>query len=185
MTLGGREARKENAMLSDTMTKAVNEQIKWELYSGYLYLSMSAWFADKGMPGFTHWMRLQAQEELMHAMKFYDFLIERGGSVELHAVDAPPKSWASPLAVIQETLKHEQSVTARINELMNLAMNERDHATTIFLQWYVTEQVEEEDNVGDVLAKLKLVGDKGEGLFMLDKELGQRVLGASAQAMGA
>ena len=169
-------------MLSTTMNDAVNEQIKWELYSSYLYLAMSAHFAGRGLDGFAHWMRLQAQEELLHAMKFYDFVIARGGHIHLQTVDAPPNDWKSPLAVFEATLTHEEHVTARINNLVNLALDERDHASNIFLQWFVTEQVEEEANVGEVLHKLRLVGDAGEGMFMLDKELGGRILGATAQA---
>lgn len=161
-------------MLTAKMETALNDQVKWELYSSYLYLSMSAYFADTGLPGFSNWMRIQAQEELSHAMKFYDYVLERGGRVELKAIDAPENQWKNTQDVIEETLKHEQFVTKRINELVDTAIEERDHATNIFLQWFVTEQVEEEDSVNEVLAKLKLVGNEG-GLFMLDKELGARV----------
>lgn len=162
-------------MLSEKMNAALNEQVKWELYSGYLYLSMSAYFANQGLPGASNWMRVQAQEELSHAMKFYDFILERGGAASLKAIDAPPAKWASPLKVFEESLKHERSVTARINNLMDVAMAEKDHATNIFLQWFVTEQIEEESSVGDVINKLKLVGKNGEGLLMIDKELAARV----------
>lgn len=162
-------------MLGEKMEQAINEQIKWEMYSGYLYLSMSAWCADKGLPGFAQWMRVQAQEELAHAMKFYDYVLERGGRVELAAVDKPDNGWETPLAVMEHTLKHERLVTARINDLMSVALDERDHAASIFLQWFVEEQVEEEDNVGDALAKLRLVSQDGSGMYMLDKEMGARV----------
>lgn len=168
-------------MLTEKMEKALNEQIKWELYSSYLYLSMNSYFAGAGLSGFSHWMRMQALEELQHAMKFYDYVLERGGTPELMAIAAPPNSWESPLNVFDETLKHEQHVTKLINQLVDVALEERDHATHIFLQWFVSEQVEEEDSVGEVLSRLKLVGDNGEGLFFLDKELSTRLApGASA-----
>lgn len=169
-------------MLTDKMNDAINEQIKWELYSSYLYLSMSAKCAEMGLGGFAHWMRLQADEEREHAMKFYDYVLERGGSVDLRPIDAPPSSWDNALAIFEETLKHERHVTARINDLVDVALAEKDHATNIFLQWFVTEQVEEEDNVGTVLDRLRLVGPAGEGLFFLDKELGTRVLGGGEPA---
>ena len=163
-------------MLGKKMEAAINEQIKWELYSGYLYLSMSAWFAGQGLPGFAHWMRLQAQEEQIHAMKFYDYVLERGATVELEAIDKPDNTWDTPLACLEHTLKHEQLVTSRINDLMSVALDERDHAAGIFLQWFVQEQVEEEDNVGEVLDKLRLVSKDGAGMYMLDKEMALRVL---------
>ncbi|GAB6176479.1 ferritin [Desulfobaculum senezii] len=162
-------------MLSEKMEKALNAQIKWEFYSSYLYLSMSSYFADKGLPGFSHWMRTQAQEELFHATKFYDYVLERGGKVELQSIDQPPSKWDDTLDVFKETLKHEQHVTKLINELVDTAISEKDHACNIFLQWFVEEQVEEEDSVNNVLDRLKLMGKEGSGLFMLDQELGKRV----------
>jgi ferritin len=162
-------------MLTKKLEKALNEQIKWELYSGYLYLSMSAWFADQGLSGFANWMRIQAQEELAHAMRFFDYLLERGGRAVMAAIDAPDSAWKTPLAVMQQTLEHEQHVTARINDLVDLAKAEKDHATDIMLQWFVSEQVEEEDSVGEVLNKVRLIGKDGGGLYMLDKELAGRV----------
>ncbi|SIO40474.1 ferritin [Halodesulfovibrio marinisediminis] len=162
-------------MLSEKMNQALNDQVKWEMFSSYLYLSMSAYFADKGMGGFAQWMRAQAQEELFHATKFYDYINERGGRVILQPIEAPDNDWANTLEVFEETLKHEQLVTSRINDLVNLAIDERDHATNIFLQWFVSEQVEEEDSVNDVLGKLKMIGGEGQGMLMLDSELGQRV----------
>ncbi|MGE4296427.1 MAG: ferritin [Desulfovibrionaceae bacterium] len=163
-------------MLTKKMCDAINEQVKWELYSSYLYLSMSAWCADNGLPGFAHWMRLQADEENMHAMKFYDYVLERGGKMVLQGIDAPPHDWATPLAVFEHTLEHELHVTRRINDLVDVAIAERDHATNIFLQWFVSEQVEEVDNVNTILAKLRLLGGLGGGLFMMDKELSARVV---------
>jgi ferritin len=162
-------------MLSEKMGKAINDQVKWELYSAYLYLSMAAYFEDIGLPGFANWMRVQDQEERFHAMKFFNFVIERGGRMTLQAIDAPPSEWDSPLHAFEETLKHEQGVTARINGLMDQAIKEKDHATVSFLHWYIDEQVEEESGVADVINKLKLVEKTSGGFFMLDKEMATRV----------
>ena len=162
-------------MLSDKMENALIEQITAEFYSSYLYLSMSAYFESKGLPGCANWMQAQAQEEWFHGMKMYDFVNERGGRVILKAIDQPPAEWDSTLAVFENVLQHEQKVTGLINNLVNLALDERDHATNIFLQWFVSEQVEEEASAGAVLDKLKLIGNDPNGLFVLDGELGQRV----------
>ncbi len=162
-------------MISGTLEKAINVQLNAELYSSYLYLSMSAYFSSTHLPGFANWMRVQAREELVHAMKFYDYVIERGGRVLLTTVDAPPLQWDSPQAAFEHVFNHEQKVTGLINDLVTLAVKENDHAATIFLQWYVTEQVEEESSAKKIVEKLKLTGGKGSGLFMLDQELGQRV----------
>ncbi|MEJ2657046.1 MAG: ferritin [Desulfobacterales bacterium] len=161
-------------MLSDRIQKALNGQLNAEIYSSYLYLSMNAYFKSVNLDGFANWMYAQAQEELMHAMKFYDFINQRGGRVFLTAIDAPPTDWDSPLAVFEDTLQHEQKVTGLINELVEIAMEDRDHATQIFLQWFVTEQVEEEESVGSVLEQLRLLGDARQGLFMMDRELASR-----------
>ena len=162
-------------MLSQRMNDALNEQVKWELYSSYMYLSMSSYFLDKGLGGFANWMRIQAQEELFHAMRFFDFIGERGGRAVLHPVDAPPAEWKNPLDAFTHTLEHERLVTSRINDLVNVAIEEKDQATNIFLQWFVTEQVEEEDSVNDVLNKLRLINGEGQGMLMLDKDLATRV----------
>lgn len=162
-------------MLSKKMQKALNGQINAELYSSYIYLSMSSYFQSINLPGFANWMRIQAQEELVHAIKFYDYVNERGGRVILHPVEGPPSKWASPPTVFEHVYQHEKKVTGLINDLVNLAMEERDHATNIFLQWFVTEQVEEEASANEVVQKLKLMGDASNGLFMLDRELAQRV----------
>lgn len=167
-------------MLTDKMQKALNEQINWELYSSYLYLSMSAHFLSVNLKGFANWMRAQAQEELLHAIKFYDFVHERGGKALLKPVKAPPAGWKSPLAVFRDTLKHEQHVSGRINDLVDLAIQEKDHASNIFLQWFVTEQVEEESSVEEIVHKLKLIADSTSGLFLLDRELAQRTFAAPA-----
>jgi len=162
-------------MLNNDMEKALNAQVNAEMYSAYLYLSMSAYFQSKSLGGFASWMRVQAQEEMVHAMKIYDFINERGGRVILELIEAPPTEWDSPLATMEAVYEHEQKVTGLINELVELALEKHDHATNIFLQWFVSEQVEEEDSANDVVEKIKLMGDARGGLFMLDRELGQRV----------
>jgi ferritin len=161
-------------MLSKKLQDAMNEQIKNELYSAYLYLSMSAYCEAANLPGFGHWMRMQAQEEEAHAMKFYDFIHERGGRVVLQAIDQPPVEFPSPLAVFEQTLEHEQKVTGMIHDLYTLAVEEKDYASQAFLQWFVMEQVEEEDSASQILETLKMIGDKGHALLMLDRELGKR-----------
>ncbi|MCF8040418.1 MAG: ferritin [Desulfohalobiaceae bacterium] len=161
-------------MLTQNMQKSLNDQITAETYSAYLYLSMAAYFEDQGLPGFSAWMKAQAQEELFHAMKFFNFVNDRGGRVLLGAIEQPPTEWASVVDVFQATLDHEKHVTSLINKLVDLAIEEKDHATNNFLQWFVGEQVEEEDTAGQILNKLKLMDQASGGLFMLDKELGQR-----------
>lgn len=162
-------------MLSPKMERAINGQINAELYSSYMYLSMSAWFEQAGLAGFANWMRQQVQEEMFHAMKMFNFVNGRGGRVLLDTIEKPPVAWKSALDVFQATLAHEQKVTGLINDLTNLALDERDHATNIFLQWFISEQVEEESGVGAILAKLQLIGKDSSGLFTLDQELGLRV----------
>ncbi len=161
-------------MLKEEMEKALNEQLKWELYSAYLYLAMSAYFEDQGLEGFAHWMKSQTAEEMMHAMKFYKFIAERDGRVVLEEIPAPPKEWANPEDVFDFAYKHEQEVTARINKLMSLAKRLEDYATENFLQWFVEEQVEEEASFKSILSKLRLIKNDPQALFYLDKELGQR-----------
>ena len=161
-------------MLTDKMQKALNGQMNAELYSSYLYLSMNAYFKSVNLDGFANWMYYQAQEELEHAMKFYDFICQRGGRVQLALIEAPPSEWNSPLAVFEDTLAHEQKVTGLINDLVEIANEQRDHASQIFLQWFVSEQVEEEDSVGGVLEQLKLMGEAKGGLFMMDREMAKR-----------
>ncbi|CCO22933.1 ferritin [Maridesulfovibrio hydrothermalis] len=167
-------------MSNKVLEKALNEQLNAELYSAYLYLSMSAYFSDIGLNGFANWMRVQAKEEQFHAMKFYDYIIERGGRVVLTAIEAPQVEWDGPLNVVEEVLVHEKKVTSLTNGIMDLAIAEKDHAANIFMQWFITEQVEEESNVNDVLSKLKLTGGEGNGMFILDKELSTRVFNAPA-----
>ena len=168
-------------MLSEKIQAALNGQLNAELYSSYLYMSMNAYFKSVNLDGFANWMYYQAQEELTHAMKFYDFINSRGGRVKLAQVDAPPSEWISPLAVYEATLEHEQKVTGLINDLVEMALKERDHATNIFLQWFVTEQVEEEESVGGVLEQLKLMGEAKGGIFMIDRELARRGAGGASE----
>ncbi len=162
-------------MINSKIEAAFNRQIVAELYSSYLYLSMSAYFESINLRGFAHWMRCQVQEELVHAMKFYNFIHERGGTVTLGGIDGPPTEWSSPVAAFGDAYSHEQKVTGLINSLVDLAMAERDHASNAFLQWFVTEQVEEEASADEVIKKIKLAGDQGSGMFMLDRELATRV----------
>lgn len=171
-------------MLSKTMEKALNEQINAEFYSSYMYLSMASWFESIGLPGAAKWMHAQTQEEWFHGMKLLAFVQERGGRVTLKAIKQPPVDWKSTLHVFQEILIHEQKVTGLINALASLALEEKDHATGIFLQWFVSEQVEEEASVSAVLDKLKLIGKDTSALFTLDATLGQRVFAPPA-AKGA
>lgn len=167
-------------MITETMQKALNDQLNTELFSAYVYLAMSSYFRASHLDGLASWMRQQAQEEVLHAMKIYDYLSERGGRVVLQAVDAPPKDWKSPLAVFESAFQHEKEISGRINELVELASREKDHATHSFLQWFVVEQVEEEDLVGSIVEKLKMVSDSPSALFILDNQLGQRGLEAEA-----
>ena len=169
-------------MLSKKMEKALNEQINKEMYSAYLYMSMSAYSTNIGLSGFANWFMVQYHEEMEHAMKIYNYINEQGGKVKLMAIDEPPSVFKGPMDMFQKTLKHEQFITKSINDLMDLAIKEKDHATQIFLQWFVTEQIEEEGNDNEIINKLKLAGDKGNGLFMIDKELGARVYIPPAQS---
>ncbi|MFH1487577.1 MAG: ferritin [Pseudomonadota bacterium] len=172
-------------MLNKKMEKALNEQVNAELYSAYLYLSMEAYFKSLNLVGFAAWMRVQTQEELFHSMKFYDYINERGGRVLLKAIEAPQTQWKSPLGAFEAAYEHEQGVTALINGLVDLAIKEKDHATNNFLQWFVAEQVEEEDNTSGVVEQIKLIGEATGGLFMLDRELGQRTFTMPAASTAA
>ena len=172
-------------MLSKKIEKALNDQINAELYSAYLYLSMASYFESANLKGMGNWMRVQNQEETMHAMKLFDYVIEKGGKVSLQPIEGPQTTWKSPLAVFEAAYGHEQKVTALINRLMDLAIKEGDHATNITLQWFVTEQVEEEASADEIVQKLKLMANASGGLFMLDRELAQRVFTPPAQTGGA
>ncbi|MDI6724315.1 MAG: ferritin [Methanobacterium sp.] len=168
-------------MIKKRVLDALNSQLNAELYSAYLYLSMEAYFESIDLSGFANWMRAQAQEELTHAMKFYDYIVQRGERVDLTSIDEPQKEWDSPLAVFEHVYEHEKKVTGLINDLVDISVAESDHATTNFLQWYVAEQVEEEESASGVLQRVKLTADSPGGLFMLDTELGQRVFNPPAQ----
>ncbi len=161
-------------MIGKAMQDAMNEQINKELYSSYLYLSMAAYFEDKNLMGFAHWMRLQADEEREHAMKFYDFILDRGGRVYLKGIDGPKTDWKSNLEVAEEVAAHEGKVTGSINDLYALALKENDYASQVMLQWFISEQVEEEKNAAELVAKLKLIEDKGTAVLMLDHRLSKR-----------
>lgn len=161
-------------MLSKKLQEALNKQINEEYYSSYIYLAMAAYLEDGNLDGCAHWMRMQAAEEYQHAMKIFDYLIDRGGRVELREVKAPPKEWESPLAVFKASLEHEKFMTTNINKLADLCIEEKDHATNNLMQWYVSEQVEEESQVEDIVKKLQMMGADGPGLFLMDRELKSR-----------
>jgi ferritin len=162
-------------MLSKKMYAALNKQMNVELYSAYLYLSMSSYAGSIGLKGAANWFMVQYQEEIVHFMKLYTYINSQGEHIELSAIAAPPSEYKTFLEMFEQTLKHEQFITRSINDLMDLAMKEKDHATLIFMQWFVTEQIEEEENDREIIGKLKLIGDNGQGLLMLDNELATRV----------
>jgi len=161
-------------IIKQKVATAINDQIEKEFYSHYLYLSMAAHFESNNLKGFGHWLRVQAKEEAEHAMKLYDYLISRGGKVVLKSIEAPPNEWQSYKDLFDDAYKHEQKVTGLITKLVELAEREDDHATEIFLQWFVKEQVEEEASAQEVLHKIQLIGSQGSALFFLDSELGKR-----------
>jgi ferritin len=171
-------------MIGKKMQEALNAQLNAEFYSSYLYLSMAAYFESTDLPGFSNWMRIQFQEEQFHSMKLYNYILERGGKVILEPIEAPPSEWGGALAVFEATLAHEEKVTGLINDLVYLARDERDNAADIFLQWYVKEQVEEEDNVSTVLGQLRHIKDSPQALFLFDRELGQRIFTPPTAAEG-
>ena len=163
-------------MLGDKMQQALNDQLNAELYSSYLYLSMAAYFQTSDLSGMAHWMLAQAQEELIHVGKYYDYINDRHGRVLLAKVDAPPKEWSSALEVFEAGLKHERHVTSLIGKLVDLAVEQRDHSTNNFLQWFVSEQVEEEATAAEIVGQLRIIKDDPGALYMLDRELGKRPL---------
>jgi Ferritin-like protein len=167
-------------MISERMEEALNRQLNAELYSAYLYLSMAAYYEASDLPGFANWMRVQAQEELTHAIKFFDYITQRGGRVTLEMIEKPPEEWESPVDVSEHVLEHERKVTGLINDLVDLALEEKDHATYNFLQWFVAEQVEEEESAGEVLRKVKLASESAASMLMVDAELGKRVFNPPA-----
>lgn len=161
-------------MLSKNLAGEINTQIKLELFSGYLYLSMAAYFEAKNLPGFAHWMKKQAMEEQEHAMKFYEYLHDRGDRVVLQAIDQPQSDFKSPLAIFEQALEHEKSVTARIHLLYGIAVKDNDYASQSFLDWFEKEQVEEEKNASEIAEWLKMSGDSANALFMINGMLAQR-----------
>ena len=169
-------------MIKEKMLNAINNQINAEQYSALLYLSMSAYFYDKGLPGFANWMYIQYQEELTHANKFFNYVNERSGKVTIKAIEQMPTDWDGIIEVFEATLEHEQKVTSLIDNLVEIAASEKDHATQSFLQWFVDEQVEEEANVQEILDTLKLINGQGNGIFMLDREMRQRTFVDSTAA---
>lgn len=161
-------------MISEKMQNAINDQINKELYSSYLYLAMSSYFAGINLPGFAAWLRVQEEEEREHAMKFYDYLVDRGGRVALKTIASPHNEWKSSLEAFKEVQSHEATVTASINTLYELALNEKDYPTQVLLQWYITEQVEEEKNATEIVQQLELIDAHGTAVLMLDHRLGKR-----------
>jgi ferritin len=161
-------------MISQAVMNAMNDQIQAELYSAYLYLAMSAHFEAENMPGFAHWMKLQAEEELEHALKFYGFIFDRGGRVTLQAIQQPQATFDSPLSIFEMAYAHEQKVTGLINSIYDVARQENDYASQVFLNWFVDEQVEEEKNASQIVDTIKMIGDSQAALFMLDRQLGAR-----------
>ncbi len=162
-------------MFSEKMTKAMACQVNAEFYSAYLYLAMNSYLSSINLAGMAHWMKMQTQEELFHGTKLYDFVLERNGRIILAGIAQPRGEWDSPLDVFEHVYAHEQKVTGLINDLINIAQDERDHATNIFLQWFITEQIEEEANSSGIVHKLQLIGNDASGLFALDQNLGSRI----------
>jgi len=161
-------------MIGKEMQEAINRQINEEFYSAYLYLAMSGYFESSGLSGFAQWMYVQYKEEIEHGMKFWRHLVDRGGTIKLHAIKEPPNEWPSPLPVFQAAHKHERYITGKIHGLVDLAEQEKDRAAANMLQWYVDEQVEEEASAQEIITKLEMVKDSGHGMLLVDRELGQR-----------
>ena len=161
-------------MLSEKIEKELNKQLNAEIYSAYLYLSMAAYFDSINLEGLANWMKAQAKEEMEHAMRFYNFIYDRGGTVNLESIAKPPSRWDSPVDAFKKAYEHEVNVTQMIYSIVSAAKEEKDYATENFLQWFIEEQVEEESSVGNVVKKLEMVKDSKNGLFMLDSKLGER-----------
>ena len=162
-------------MIDKKLEKMINDQINYETYSAYIYLAMGAYFDAKNLPGFANWMKVQWQEELFHAKKMYLYLLDKGGRPFYTAIPDPGKEWKSAKAVFEHALEHEKIVTSRINAIKSAAMKLNDHATSVFYNWFVNEQVEEEKNVSEIIQKIDFIGEKGPGAYMLDKKLAARV----------
>jgi len=168
--------------ISEAMQAALNQQIEQEFASAYLYLAMAAHCTSANLPGFAHWLRLQSLEETGHALRLFDLLTDRGGQVRLQAIPAPPAEFASPLALMQQALAHEQQVSRLIHDLYAVAAQEKDYTSEAELQWFLAEQVEEEKTVGEIVGQLELVGEEGTALFMLDRQLAERSAKVTAAA---
>lgn len=166
--------------MNEKIEKMVNDQMNFEMYSAYIYMAMAAYCDSIDLSGFAHWFKIQVQEEMYHSIKMYNYLLERGGRPFWTQIDAPNKDWPSLKAAFEDALKHEKIVTDRINKIMDAAIEESDHATRSFLNWYVDEQVEEEASVDSILKKLDLIKDSGQGLFMIDKEMESRIFNTPA-----
>jgi ferritin len=165
-------------MLNENVQKALNKQLNAELYSSYLYLAMAAYFESENLNGFAHWMKVQSREEYEHGLKIYEYIHQRNGRVVLEKIDAPAESWKTIINLFEEVFEHEQKVSESINNIVELTLKEKDYATNNFLQWFVSEQVEEEATSLYILDRVKLVGDNRNGIFLLDREMGQRAAGA-------
>lgn len=162
-------------MINQRLEDVINKQINAELYSAYLYLAMAAYYESINLPGFANWMRVQFQEEQFHGLKFYDYLVSRGGRVKLEAIEMPKFEWNSPLEVYEHTLEHEKHVTALLNNIAEIAEEEKDRPTRNLMIWFIDEQVEEEGSAEKIISDLKFIGENGQGLLMLDRELATRV----------
>ncbi len=162
-------------MIKQIIEETLNQQVTREMYSSNLYLSMAGFYHSINLNGFANWMRVQAQEEMFHALKIFDYILNRGGNAKIGEISAPPSHWDSPLSAFEASYHHEQLVTNWVNELADLAIKEGDHATHILMQWFITEQVEEEATVSDIVSRLKLAGDNPSSLFLMDNELKTRV----------
>ncbi len=162
-------------MIKENIEKLLNDQINFEIYSAYTYRAMAAYCDSIDLTGFSHWLKIQAKEEETHVEKIYNFIVERGGRAVFSAIEGPQKDWDSITAVFEDGYNHELEVTEKINKIMTLAINENDHATRSFLNWFVDEQVEEESNFDSIIKQLKLISGSGHGLFMMDKEMSTRV----------
>jgi ferritin len=167
-------------MISDKMVKGITRQINREIYSGYFYLAMASYAQDAGLAGVANWFNIQLQEELSHSKKLYDYLQQQNVRVMLESIESPPQDFSSITDLFKQTLEHEKKVTAMINDLINMAIDQKDRATEIMLQWFVTEQVEEEANAQEILQKLKVFGEKGDALLMIDRELAGRIFSPPA-----
>ena len=161
-------------MIGKAMQNALNDQINKELFSSYLYLSMAAFLEARNLPGFAHWMRVQEGEEREHAMKFFEFIIETGGTVELKAIDAPRGNWGTTLDLFEQVAEHEAQVTASIHDLYELALKEKDYPAQVMLQWFINEQVEEERNAAEIVASLKMIEARETAVLQLDHRLSKR-----------